>query len=404
MSNHLIAMRMTYSDDELFQRRLEISKKTFIPSILNNDKKINIPEVSIVIPTFNNAEYIDECLMSVIESSENFNFEILVGIDNCQKTLDYVKEYQDKYINTKFYFFDESVGPYVIKNTLTQVSKSNNILFFDSDDIMEPECVSFVMEESEKYGSIRFKYRDFTEGEKPPLKGKSTAEGVFFIKKSYFNFLNGFEPWKCAADSEFHYRTIKNNIKTKYLDFALFLRRIHGVSLTRNRETGMKSNVRSVYHKIIKEKQKVLNIGPLDEMITHRFYEIEGDDLNLVSDISNFKFFIELGDFNHNEKHIEDVNSSKKISIGPKPNSNGSRYLPSIPEKERVNSIIPEDFSPIKTRPIITPYETEPKKTTIQHTPKDRNGLFQIKKGSLADFSRKVGDGRGKKHKNKLYI
>jgi glycosyltransferase involved in cell wall biosynthesis len=363
--------------------RLVIHENNKFSRILNNDKKINIPEVSIVIPTFNNVEYIDECLMSVIESSENFNFEILVGIDNCQKTLDYVKEYQDKYINTKFYFFDESVGPYVIKNTLTQVSKSNNILFFDSDDIMEPECVSFVMEESEKYGSIRFKYRDFREDEKLPLKGKSTAEGVFFIKKSYFNFLNGFEPWKCAADSEFHYRTIKNNIKTKYSDFALFLRRIHGVSLTRNSETGMKSNVRSVYHKIIKEKQKVLNIGPLDEMITHRFYEIEGDDLNLVSDISNFKFFIELDDFNHNENHIEDVNSSKK----------------------NLSSVLPQNFNPSKEinykiiNKRINQEVTTPKKqqVVIQNKPKDRNDLIKLKKDSLVKLNLEFGNVRNKK-------
>jgi len=94
----------------------------------------------------------------------------------------------------------------------------------------------------------------------------------------------------------------------------------------------------------------------------------------------------------------------KKISTKNKPTNNGSKYLLSIPEKRRVNPIIPEDFNPNRTRSIIPPYDAEPKKTTIQHTPKDRNGLFQIKEGSLADFSRKVGDGRGEKHKNKLYI
>ena len=49
-------------------------------------------EVSVIIPTFNNVEYIDECINSIMESSKNFSVEILVGIDGCQKTLDYVKQ------------------------------------------------------------------------------------------------------------------------------------------------------------------------------------------------------------------------------------------------------------------------------------------------------------------------
>jgi len=383
--------------------KLVIHENNKLSTVLEGDKEIEIPEISVIVPSFNNVEYIDECLTSVIESSKDFNFEILVGIDNCEKTLDYIKEHQDKYINTKFYFFNESVGPYVIKNTLTQISKSNNILFFDSDDIMNPECVPFVMEESENYGSIRFKYYDFKETDKISSKSKSSAEGVFFIKKSYFNFLNGFEPWKCAADSEFHYRVIKNKIKTKYLDFGLFLRRVHGVSLTRSNETGMKSGVRSIYHKIIKEKQKTSNIGPLNEMITHRFYQITGNDLNLVSDKSNFTFFEELkiNEKQPNKLIPKNFNINKPIKIKE-----------IVPEKNKMeveivkkpNPIIPNDFNPNKKRQVNITIESESKDIIIQNKPKDRNRLFDLKKESLSYLSRKIDTGRGKKNQNKLYM
>lgn len=349
-------------------------------------KQNNITELSIIIPTFNNVGYIDECLMSIIESSKDYDFEILVGIDNCEETLDYVKKYQDNYINTKFYLFDDSVGPYVIKNTLTQISKSNNILFFDSDDIMLPECVPNVMEHSEKYGSVRFKFSDFKGNNKIKTLSKNFAEGVFFIKKSYFNFLNGFEPWKCASDSEFHFRVIKNNIKTKYLKDSLFWRRIHDISLTKNSNTGMKSNIRLIYHKMIKEKQISSNIGPLLDLIVHRFFYVNGDNLELVSDETNFTFFSELNVVKNDDITVDDVIKKK-------------------------HKVIPEDFNPNKERRVINKDITIPQekseiedKPTPQNKPKDRNKLFELKKETLFNMSRKIDVGRGKKSPNKLYI
>jgi hypothetical protein len=62
--------------------------------VVNNSYGINKKcEISVIIPTFNNVEYIDECINSIMESSKKVSIEILVGIDGCQKTLNYVKSY-----------------------------------------------------------------------------------------------------------------------------------------------------------------------------------------------------------------------------------------------------------------------------------------------------------------------
>jgi hypothetical protein len=378
-----LADKVLFTDEGICN--LVIHGTNNVSDLKKYDKQIKVTDLSIIIPTFNNVYFIDECLMSIIESSKDYNFEILVGIDNCEKTLEYVKTYQDKYVNTKFYLFNESVGPYVIKNTLTQISNSNNLIFFDSDDIMSPECVPIVMKHSEKYGSIRFSFNNF-EGSDKPYKNKVHAEGVFFIKKSYFNFLNGFEPWKCAADSEFHKRVIKNNVKTNYLNNIMFLRRIHNVSLTNQIETGFKSKVRSIYSKIIKEKQKSLNYKPLNDLIVHKFFYINGNNLELVSDKTNFTFFSELNVVKNNDDTVDDIIKKK-------------------------HKVIPKDFNPNKKREVINKDIMIPQKKSeigdnpiIQNKPKDRNKLLELKKDSLSFLSRRIDTGRGKKTQNKLYM
>jgi hypothetical protein len=87
-------------------------------------------------------------------------------------------------------------------------------------------------------------------------KGKSMfAEGVFFIKKSLFLSMNGFEPWMCAADSDFMGRLYKKKLKIHFTDEILFHRRIHNENLTKRGDTGLGSKLRASYWKISKNKK-----------------------------------------------------------------------------------------------------------------------------------------------------
>lgn len=60
--------------------------------------KINIPKVSVCIVTFNQKEYIGQCLDSVIRQETNFEFEVIVS-DDCSTdgTSDVIKEFAEKY-------------------------------------------------------------------------------------------------------------------------------------------------------------------------------------------------------------------------------------------------------------------------------------------------------------------
>ena len=110
-----------------------------------NTKKLqsqNLPQISIIVPVFNSLEFLEDCLDSIYSSSPNIKIEVLVGIDSSSDDLKWFEQNHQKYNNLHIFWFNQNVGPYVIKNTLVDFAKSDNILFFDSDDIMNKNMIS----------------------------------------------------------------------------------------------------------------------------------------------------------------------------------------------------------------------------------------------------------------------
>lgn len=231
--------------------------------------------ISIVIPTFKNTRFIGECLKSIIDSIGDTDSEVLVGIDHCQETLSHFEsnQYDDR---IRIFFFESNVGPYVIKNTLAEISDSENILFFDSDDIMKPNMVEDILERLRLFNVVRPMFINFFDGEDTSKIEKTTshmfAEGVFGIKKSVFLSMNGFEPWRCAADTDFKIRLGKNLVLAGKTKSVSFFRRKHESNLTKSKETNFFSDTRKQYRKMIDEKTY---FGPLPELIKEKFKEIK---------------------------------------------------------------------------------------------------------------------------------
>jgi len=212
--------------------------------------------VSIIIPAFSVKKYIKECLDSIISQTSLGEYEILVGIDNCLDTLNYLNTIKNNYPHLKIYFSNESVGPYIIRNTLTSLAKYDNYLFFDADDIMHKNLLNYIFSRYSIDRPIRFKYLDFNYN--PYISTnlhKSVAHGVFFISKNTFNKIGGFQPWKCAADTEFIKRCLKNGVVSIELKYSLFYRRIHSESLTQNVKTNYRSPARITHAKWIENNR-----------------------------------------------------------------------------------------------------------------------------------------------------
>jgi glycosyltransferase involved in cell wall biosynthesis len=368
-------------------------------------------DISIIVPTFNNVEFIEECINSIVKSCRGFKYEILVGIDKCEPTLTHVKngEYNQ---NTKFYYFNENVGPYVIKNTLSVISKSESLIFFDSDDIMGLNMVNEVIGKLNHYGCVKPKYNEFGENKLHRNNSNNNwGEGVFGIKKPIFLHYNGFEPWRCAADSDFMGRLIRNKVKMYVSPEILFERRIHSKNLTLSKDTGFMSEIRGKYQKLSKGKT---DFGPLPSLVTSLFSVIDTkmrlhkevyDSDELESPTKKVKNVDSLPkDFNLKRKSTPDkLEGKKNKGVNPIPKvSKPKKEKPKLPIKDfnPKKESVPVNYDQInqslKNKSIYIPKKDNPSK---QNKPKDRKELIEIKRGSMAELAKKMGFGDNKKRK-----
>lgn len=223
-------------------------------------KKHNL---SVIVPTYNNVNYLAECIDSIIRSAKIAckQYEILVGIDNCHDTLQFIsRRHRFSNKNVRFYFFPKNVGPYIIRNSLALISKYDNILFFDSDDVMMKDALNTILNKFNNKEILKFKFYNFFDGKDyNDVENLSISSifshGAFLIKRNKFLDMNGFFGWKCGADAEFEerYRNVNHNIPT--LDIPLFYRRYHNTNITRSDETGIGSRLRNRYGKIINDNR-----------------------------------------------------------------------------------------------------------------------------------------------------
>ena len=322
---------------------------------MRDDK--NFFELSILIPTFNNVEYIDECVNSILESSKNFNVELLIGIDGCEKTLNHIKNktYPDF---VKFYYFKTNNGPYDIKNTLAKLSSSDNLLFFDSDDIMSQITINEVISNFKSYNIIRLKYNEIKDGK--TFNKSNFGEGVFAIKKSLFLNMNGFEPWKVAADSDFMGRLYKKRPKIYHTKNISFYRRSHSQSLTKRSDTGMSSQLRANYARTSKNKK---GDGNPDKLHTRDFVIV---DVNtIVVDTKNNEYY------NHRKSRLAKV-------LNPAP-----RKVVSLPTKKK-DPVINDRTDLLYTNPKpIT-------RTITSNKPDNRQELINLKKNTNKSIQKQL--------------
>lgn len=100
--------------------------------------------VSILIPNYNKASYINECLDSVLAQSYE-NWECIVIDDHStDESWKIIEDFSKKDLRFKVYFRPEHLpkGGNVCRNYALDKAKGNFILFLDSDDVLSTYCIS----------------------------------------------------------------------------------------------------------------------------------------------------------------------------------------------------------------------------------------------------------------------
>lgn len=107
--------------------------------------------ISIIIPVYNNEEYIDVCLESVCNQTFK-NLEIIVINDgSTDSSLEIINRYSEKdsrilVINQK------NQGVSSARNCGLDIAKGDYLLFLDGDDWIENNCCEYALREVEEYG------------------------------------------------------------------------------------------------------------------------------------------------------------------------------------------------------------------------------------------------------------
>ena len=373
----LLYVNDDYSDLWNKNRVITPIKNLFLPNIdFSHDYIINLEypfmiktvhdlskhKLTIIIPTFNSVDFINENLSSVINSMKSLDCEILVGIDNCEKTLEFIKNKTfDSRI--KFYLFTKNVGPYVIKNSLTKLSKSEYILFFDSDDIMKESMITEMMEKIPTHDFVKPRYINFkhSEGYQKYInetKSNLYGEGVFMIKKDLFLSMNGFEGWRTTADTDFMNRLYKNSRKGGNTKTIVFYRRIHNNSLTQSKPTGYGSKLRSEYNNLVAKRK---SFGPLPYLSTEPFYEVTVKHLQKV-------------------KVIDELSIKKDLALNVVSDIFGKKQNTDTKiDYDKINDIIKKQN---------TYNVNSSQKPVRENKPTDRSKIIELKKDSLSQLNR----------------
>lgn len=124
-----------------------------------NNQYSSLPSISIIIPLFNVENYVEKCLLSVIEQDYTGIVECIL-IDDCStdNTMSIVADFlgNNQKTNIPFYILkqDHNQGVSIARNLGINAANGDYLFFLDSDDIIYPNTLSLLAEQVSLQPSI----------------------------------------------------------------------------------------------------------------------------------------------------------------------------------------------------------------------------------------------------------
>lgn len=228
---------------------------------------MSTPKVSIIVPCYNQAQYLDECLQSVLMQSYN-NWECIVVNDGSpDNTNQLAKKWIEKDTRYK-YFYQENGGLSSARNAGLKIAKGDYVQFLDSDDLIEPEKVKVQIDALVSDQEIDISVSGYRYFESSILELKAMGSHNFFpevvlhkndidtkevlnvknpmvisaplYRRSVFEKVGVFdEDLVSLEDWEFHTRCALHGMKFQHIGIGentMTLVRLHPKSMMRNNE------------------------------------------------------------------------------------------------------------------------------------------------------------------------
>lgn len=215
----------------------------FPPNILKHELKINLLYildeidnsitnfdvlVSVIIPTYNVEDYLDECLNSLLNQTFS-NIEIII-VDDCStdSTQEIISYYEKKDHRIKTVISNKKIGPGGCRNIGLNLAKGKYIQFVDSDDWVDNDAIEQLYNYAEKFKTqiLQFKVIIYDDSER--LFKRTDYYNINILKdfeNKTFNVLsipNGPFYITNAVWNKFYLKSFLNRISVRFPENIIF--------------------------------------------------------------------------------------------------------------------------------------------------------------------------------------
>lgn len=145
------------------------------------------PEITLIMPVYNTAKYLDDCLCS-IQNQYYKNFEVLIvddgSTDNSAKICQRFSNQDPRFT----YFFLPHQGIAQARNFGLKNAKGRYIGFIDSDDMISPYFLSIMKDiiKTENSDMVVCRVNKFIDGTRPTLPNRETVETILISNPYVF--------------------------------------------------------------------------------------------------------------------------------------------------------------------------------------------------------------------------
>ncbi len=195
--------------------------------------------VSVIITSFNYAQYIERCIRSVMDQSlENEAYEIIV-VNDC--STDNTLEVLENYVNdVRIFNLEKNVGLAGARNFGIKKARGQFIVFLDADDYMHRDLVrtqKLFLEENNSLDAVSVDYYLVDERgkhlEHVSTENQPIACGIMFRKDFLYNIGLYDESFRAREEEDLRIRW-KEKYNIYNIILPLYRYRMHDNNLTKN--------------------------------------------------------------------------------------------------------------------------------------------------------------------------
>lgn len=205
---------------------------------------INESVVSVIIPSFNNAEYLGQAIHSAL-SQNGVKLEVIVVDDgSSDNSVAIANEIASRHKRVRPISLLRNFGCYYARNIGIKEARGDFIAFLDSDDIMHPDRLriqlKYLLDNPNVY-ACRCQLRRWTLDFSKPLNEIKYGENGILCRRDLFEAIGYFDTVKYSADAEFRMRLKRKLTQSALFDMAeeLYYCRTTAESLTMRKDSSV---------------------------------------------------------------------------------------------------------------------------------------------------------------------